>query len=305
MRSVGVRRMSDRFQHGKGTGSLAAPMPSSRQVPLASTANSMLRQRSDGLDLAGAHHGSQRGGQPPGHEGLLPSPVTAGVALRTGKALRTLEVSRSGNSGVATPHDGGRPDWRILCDTILASLDESPKAFLATVDQMKKEPQDFWEGKLRSATWTVVQRGDEILGIAAAKPPGELDSYAQSERACFIESVWISPALRKHGIGKRLVTYIFEQECKAGIRQFYLWVFSDNTSAINFYEQMKFRPTENQSELLGDAENQYLKEFGSSLFDRKKLALIAKLSLARNARRRKRDLRDSGIGYRVLNSHPG
>lgn len=186
--------------------------------------------------------------------------------------MRALESSgvRSFDTG-ASPNVP-RPDWRILCDTILESVDTSPDAFLTKAREIKGKSRSFWKRKLRSSHWAVVQRGDEILGIAAAKPPGKIDFYASQGEACFIESVWIAPAMRRNGVGERLVNYLIEQERRAGIRQFYLWVFDDNASAIQLYERMGFKPTGNSS-ALEEPETQYLREFDSELIDYEEAAL--------------------------------
>lgn len=207
--------------------------------------------------------------------------------------MRTAESSGVRGSDTAATHSEPRPDWRILRDAILESVATSPDAFLTTADQIKGESQEFWEGKLKSSDWVVVQRRDEIVGIAAAKSPGEIDSYASQQEACFIESVWVAPCMRGKGVGKRLVTYLIEQKRWDGIRQFYLWVFGHNTPAIQLYKRMDFKPTGNPS-ALGVPEIQYRLEFDSALIDDEEVG--------RNEAARKRDWRKLEITYRMLAS---
>lgn len=190
----------------------------------------------------------------------------------------------------AAPPNTPRPDWCIVREAILESIATSPDAFLATAGQLKKEPPEYWQGRLESSTWAVVQRGGDVLGIAAAKPPSEVDVYALEERACFIESVWIDPSIRGSGVGERLVTYLMEQRRReAGIQKFYLWVFDYNAPAIRLYERMKFEATRRPSEL---REIQFLREFDSDLIDN--------LELEQNADARTRDRVQFGITYRLL-----
>ena len=185
----------------------------------------------------------------------------------------------------------------ILRDTILKSVTTSPSAFLATAEELEAEPPEYWENRLKSSTWAVVQRGNQTLGIAAAKPPGEVDDYALQEDACFIESVWIDPSLRGKGLGERLVTYLIEQQRKAaGIQRFYLWVFDYNAPAIRLYNRMDFKPTGQPSQLLDKAEIQFLRVFDSDLIDDDELK--------RNAAARKKDRKDLGITYRLLSATP-
>jgi ribosomal protein S18 acetylase RimI-like enzyme len=195
------------------------------------------------------------------------------------------------------PRIGPRPDWRILRDTILESLATSPDAFLATADNLKVEPSEYWKGRLDSSTWAVVERGNNILGIAAAKPPTEVDDYAPHDKACFIESVWIDPSMRGKGFGEHLVTYLIEEQRRAGIQQFYLWVFDHNDPAIRLYERMNFKPTGQPSELLNPLEVQFRRVFDSEVVDDDEQAA--------NEADRMRDRRDFGITYRLLTVNPG
>src|ERR1700722_6844251 len=128
------------------------------------------------------------------------------------------------------------PDWRVLREAVIKSLTTSPDAFLTTIGQVAGRRPRFWQHKLRSAQWAVVQRDGEVLGIAAAKQPRKTDRYALAGKACFIESVWIDPCLREHGVGQRLVTYLIEQRPQARNQEFFLWVFNHNYPAIRLYD---------------------------------------------------------------------
>ena len=198
--------------------------------------------------------------------------------------------------GVA-PRNAPPSDWRILRDAILKSLTTSPGAFLANADELAAEPPEYWRNRLRSSTWAVVQRRNEVLGIAAVNPPGEVDFYASPENACFIESVWIDPSMRGNGVGQRLVTYLMEQRRRdAGIQKFYLWVFDYNARAIRLYQHMGFKPTGQPSELVDRVEIQFLRAFDSHLIDDDELN--------QNTDARERDRKDFGITYRLLTSKP-
>lgn len=109
------------------------------------------------------------------------------------------------------------------------AVSTSPGAFLTTVAEIDARSSDHWEDELRSSTWAVVQRGDEVFGIAAAKLPSDDDGYIRhSQTARFIESVWIAPSMRGNGYGERLIKYLFDAECKksADVDRFFVWVLS-------------------------------------------------------------------------------
>jgi|SRR5580698_4088196 GNAT superfamily N-acetyltransferase len=192
----------------------------------------------------------------------------------------------------AAPRTASRPDWLILRDTILQSVATSPDAFLATADKLAVEPPEYWKDRLKSSTWAVVQRGDDIVGVAAASPPSAVDDYASWDRARFIESVWIHPGLRGKGVGGRLVTYLIEQQRKAGIQEFYLWVFDHNTPAISLYKSMDFRQTPLPSQLPDITEIQFRRSFDSNVVDYEELK--------RNGKARRQDETDLRITYRLL-----
>ena len=181
------------------------------------------------------------------------------------------------------------PDWQVLRDVVIKSLTTSPDAFLTTLDQVATRKPRFWQKKLRSAQWAVVQRHGETLGIAAAKQPLKTDECALPDKACFIESVWIDPCLRRHGVGQRLVTYLIQQRRQAGIQDFYLWVVNHNDPAIRLYDRMDFKRTDRESEL---PETQFLRKFDSDLVDEEEVQ--------RNLAERADDERNLEITYRML-----
>ena len=186
-------------------------------------------------------------------------------------------------------------DARILQRAMRKSIDISPDAFLKTVDDVDKKPIGYWMNEIRSSTWAVIERGDEVLGIAAAKwPDREIDIEDQST-ARFIESVWIAPELRGHRMGERLVRYLFEVECRKNpdIRQFLLWVLDENHPARRLYRRMGFKYTAvKQWHHPGMTELKYRLTFGS--------VVVKAIETAMNEAARRADLREFGVRYRIL-----
>ena len=227
--------------------------------------------------------------------GLLVSAIGNHVIRRDGNGMKADYATWVRGIHDAVPRIVPRPDWRILRDTILESIATSPDSFLASADRLKAELPEYWKGRLGSSTWVVAEQGNKVLGIAAAKPPSDVDDYAPREKACFIESVWIDPVMRRNGFGERLVAYLMEQQRATGIQYFYLWVFDHNTPAIHLYEHMAFKPTGQPSELLGPLEIQYLLKFDSDVLDDDELK--------RNEAARLWDQADYGITYRRLTAN--
>jgi ribosomal protein S18 acetylase RimI-like enzyme len=228
--------------------------------------------------------------------GLLASAIGSQVIRRDGNGVKADYPTWMRNIHGAVPRIVPRSDWRILRDTILESIATSPNSFLASADRLTEEPPEYWKGRLQSSTWAVAEQGNKVLGISAAKPPSEVDDYAPPEKACFIESVWIDPAMRGNGFGERLVTYLMEQRRATGIQYFYLWVFKHNAPAIRLYERMAFKPTGQPSELLEPLEVQYLLKFDSDVLDDDELK--------RDEAARRQDEIEYGITYRRLTASP-
>jgi len=210
-------------------------------------------------------------------------------------------MTADGASGVRSLDDEtqgitSRPDWHLLRNARLESVVTSPDAFLAYAAQLEAKPLEYWQEEIRSSTWVVVQGGNKILGIAAAKPPGGMDNYAHPEEACFIESVWIAPSMRRSGVGERLVTYLIEERRKVGIQRFYLWVIDHNIPAIDLYDRTGFKRTGRSGPLPArqGREIQYLLAFDSDVID--------DYELERNVHARELDRKRFGITYRLLGS---
>ncbi len=252
----------------------------------------MFHQHSDRCEIQRSHDKKYRRVVPAhAFAGLLASSAIARDVTRpNGNGMPTDDASSVRSSDDAASPSTPSSDLDILHETILKSVTTSPGAFLATATELEAEPSEYWVNRLESSTWAVMQRGDQILGIAAAKPPGELDDYALQENACFIESVWIDPSMRGKGLGERLVTYLIEQQRKAaGVQKFYLWVFDDNDPAIRLYRRMDFKPTGQPSEL---PEIQFIRSFDSDLVDDDEAR--------EDADARRWDWENYGITYRLL-----
>jgi len=191
-----------------------------------------------------------------------------------------------------------RRDAETLQKAIRQAIATSPGAFLKTVDDIDAQPIDYWKREIISSTWAVAQRGEEVVGIAAAKRPDRLryKDTEDPEKARFIESVWIVPGLRGRHMGERLVEYLFEVECGKNphIEEFLLWVFDKNSPAINLYDRMGFKDTgtKKRQERIGMTEIKYQLSFGSAV------AVAPDPAVSQAARRQ--DLREYGVIYRVL-----
>jgi len=200
-------------------------------------------------------------------------------------------------SSTEAGQETGRRDAQLLQEAIHKSVSASPEAFLTTVTDVEATSIDYWEEEIASSTWVVIERGEEVVGIAVARQPRhDKDQDVDPNTARFIESVWIDPGLRGSGISERLMKFLFEVECEKNpeVRQFMLWVFDGNGHAIRLYERMGFKDTtlRNVDTGGGWTERKYQLTLDT---DAMKAA-----EKEENEDARREDLRQSGVTYRVL-----
>jgi ribosomal protein S18 acetylase RimI-like enzyme len=199
-----------------------------------------------------------------------------------------------------TGHRPALRDAQILQKAIRESISTSPEAFLKTVDDVDETSIDYWEKEIDTSTWAVIQRGEEVVGIAVARwPDREMDTGIDPTMARFIESVWITPELRGSRIGERLVRFLFEVECKKnpGIRQFLLWVFDNNHRAIRLYERMGFFYTGMKNYDIRGGRTELRFQYRLT-FDNAVVVKATETVVTEAARRA--DLRQFDVRYRIL-----
>lgn len=189
-------------------------------------------------------------------------------------------------------------DAEILQGTLREAILTSPDSFLKTVEDVEAKSLDYWVDEIRSSTWAVAQRRGEVVGIVVGKRPDTDKDPEDHTITRYIESVWITPALRGKGLGRRLIRYLLEAEYRNNrhIRHFLLWVFTTNSSAIRLYERMGFVPTRETKTLKTNegarTERKYRLDFDT--------AVHPAVGSAVNEAARRQDMRRYGVTYRVL-----
>ncbi len=135
-----------------------------------------------------------------------------------------------------------RVDAKILRGVMREAVRTSPGSFLKTVEEVDAEPPDFWINEIRSSKWAVAQRDGKVLGVAASKHPNPTIDREDPATVRYIESVWVTPRLRRKRLGERLIKYLFAAEYwnNQHIKQFVLWVYATNDSAMKLYEHLGF-----------------------------------------------------------------
>jgi ribosomal protein S18 acetylase RimI-like enzyme len=188
-----------------------------------------------------------------------------------------------------------RADAEILHYAMREAVRTSPGSFLRTVEDVDAEPPDYWINEVQSAKWAVAQRGAEVVGVAACKYPDPDMDREDPATARYIESVWVTPGLRRRRLGERLIKYLLAAEywSNQSIKQFVLWVYAGNAAAMRLYEHIGFVKTP-ESNVGARTEIKYRLDFNPEVH--------TTISLVPNGARLMDQLH-RGVTYRVL-GHP-
>ena len=131
----------------------------------------------------------------------------------------------------------GPADWRVLRDTRLRALIDSPDAFTSRYGCEQRWNEHQWRQRFRAATWLVaVERGD-VIGIAGLV----VDHPEEPEH---VESIWVAPTHRNRGVSRSLLNRMIEIARRAGLTHLWLWVLEDNLLARRVYARLGFAWTE-------------------------------------------------------------
>lgn len=130
-----------------------------------------------------------------------------------------------------------RSQSSILESMRLKALEDAPSAFVTTLESELDRPSDYWEEQFDRATWVIAQDGiapDDPVGIAALVRP-EPESPVR-----FIESVWVEPEYRGHGVLRQMLDHLEGCAKEDGATELRLWVLDTNESAERAYHKLGF-----------------------------------------------------------------
>jgi ribosomal protein S18 acetylase RimI-like enzyme len=131
----------------------------------------------------------------------------------------------------------------ILMRVRLLSLLDAPYAFRATYTDSIQRPAEHWAQRAAAAAAGgtsavfVAMANDEPVAIAGAFQPED------DPRARQVFGVWVEPALRGQGLGRRMVETVVSWADGVGADRTELWVSESNTPAVELYESLGFEDT--------------------------------------------------------------
>jgi ribosomal protein S18 acetylase RimI-like enzyme len=130
----------------------------------------------------------------------------------------------------------GPADWRILRDTRLRALIDSPGAFTSHYHLERRWSEHQWRQRFRAATWVVAVERGTVIGIA-----GLVNDHPEEPE--HVESIWVAPAHRCRGVSRSLLETMMGIAQRAGLAELLLWVLEDNVLARRIYAHLGFEWT--------------------------------------------------------------
>jgi len=126
-------------------------------------------------------------------------------------------------------------DWITLQEIRLSALSESPHSFLSSYETEKAYDAVRWCAEFTRGDWAVGFVGGEPVSlIGATREPG-----APSHQR-YLEFLWVSPSVRRQGIGFGLIDFVLDHLKRSGARTVFLWVLDGNDSAMRLYQRVGF-----------------------------------------------------------------
>lgn len=138
----------------------------------------------------------------------------------------TVEVRRS------TPDD-----WQVHRTLRLHGLQLEPAAFGSSHEREAGRTEDEWRARLERAGSV------SLLAHVDGEPAGIAGAYVRTERGETVPELvgmWVEPAHRGAGVGRRLVETVDAWAREQGFAEVRLMVAVGNDAALAFYERLGF-----------------------------------------------------------------
>lgn len=135
----------------------------------------------------------------------------------------------------------GPEDWERYRTIRLEALRTDPDAFGSTFQREESRSEHDWRTRLEASdarTFVAIDDADSsFVGLVTCAP------YAGHARHVGLFSMWVSPSIRGHGVGKALVRELIAwARTLPGIDGILLEVADENLAAVKLYESMGFVP---------------------------------------------------------------
>ena len=139
----------------------------------------------------------------------------------------------------------GEDEWEQYRSVRLNALEESPEAFVATVEEERAYQEDFWRNRMRRSQRLLAQQQGAPVGVASVGQASR-DGEKDNEKVAELFGLWVAPAARGTGVATQLVQAGADAARKQGRSHLAYWVGADNGRAVAFASGFGFRPTDNR-----------------------------------------------------------
>ncbi|SBS79368.1 GCN5-related N-acetyltransferase [uncultured Mycobacterium sp.] len=123
-------------------------------------------------------------------------------------------------------------DWEQFAELRLRALTDT----FGTADK-----QYLGEARFTPADWRRRLRDHaQFVVVLAGQPVGMVAVYQESAEAAYVYSLWLDPAARGRGLGRRLVAAALDWARRRGVRTVTLRMVPGNAAARTVYEGLGF-----------------------------------------------------------------
>ena len=136
----------------------------------------------------------------------------------------------------------GVEEWEQYKTVRLDALQDSPDAFVATLDEEKGYDEEFWRLRLQRSERLLAEVDGRTVGVASVGH-SQAEGEEENPRVAELFGLWVAPEARGTGVATRLVQAGADTARRQGRSHLAYWVGSDNGRAVELYERMGFVAT--------------------------------------------------------------
>ncbi len=133
----------------------------------------------------------------------------------------------------------GEDEWEQYRSVRLAALEESPEAFVATLEEERGFDEQLWRRRMSRSRRLLAEVDGEAVGVASLGPAGD-----ESGTVSQLFGLWVRPSSRGSGVASRLVQAGADAAREQGQTHLVYWVGTENGRAVAFASGFGFRPTD-------------------------------------------------------------
>ncbi|MEU4453627.1 GNAT family N-acetyltransferase [Nocardioides sp. NPDC023903] len=125
-------------------------------------------------------------------------------------------------------------EWPALKKVRLAALQDTPRAFWASYDEVVTWPDERWRLWAASGAAYIAWLGEKPSGLAAG---------IIHDGEHHLINMWLAPEARGHGLAEGLILAVAGWARRDGASVLTLWVVDGNESGRRLYERLGFELT--------------------------------------------------------------